>query len=308
MLRLTILTLLFSCCAPWVVGQEKIKLILDTDIGADIDDAFALAYIGSHPQVDLLGVTISHGNTRRRAGIACKFLHRMGRAEVPVAVGRSTSDVIDYQSVWSEDFILKQPVEMSAVEFIRQQAEKYPQQIVFLGIGPPVNLADFLRAYPQVKRPFKRVVLMSGNLNHTAHLPFAIAEWNVKAALEEARRIYRAGLPLTIVPLDATTYVRMKPAERSLLRGRSDPTSMALECLYRLWQEDPHRTMTMHDPLAAVEAVAPGEFFLRYEDLPLVVDAAGKTVVDQTNGQKVRVRLQARRDEFMEHLMSHIAP
>src|SRR5215510_13207408 len=68
------------------------KVILDTDIGDDIDDAWALAFILAHKNFDLLGVTIAHGNTPARAPIAAKMLHITKRDSVPVAVGRKTSD------------------------------------------------------------------------------------------------------------------------------------------------------------------------------------------------------------------------
>src|SRR5262245_66056388 len=68
------------------------KVILDTDIGDDIDDAWALAFILAHRNFDLLGVTITHGNTPARAPIEATLLHITTRDSVPVAVGRKTSD------------------------------------------------------------------------------------------------------------------------------------------------------------------------------------------------------------------------
>ena len=91
-------------------ASGKIKVILDTDIGDDIDDAWALAFAISHQNFDLLGVTITHGNTPARAKIALKMLHITGRDSVPVAVGRKTSDGYYHQYTWAEDFTAKQPV------------------------------------------------------------------------------------------------------------------------------------------------------------------------------------------------------
>ena len=79
---------------------ERTKVVLDTDIGGDIDDAWALAFILAHPGFDLIGVTISDGDTAARAKIACKLLHIVGRDDIPVAVGRATKvppDRIDHQ-------------------------------------------------------------------------------------------------------------------------------------------------------------------------------------------------------------------
>ena len=84
------------------------KVVLDTDIGTDIDDAWALGYALKSPTFQLLGVTVSDADTRQRARLACKLLSRLGRTDVPVATGRQTPavppDRVDYQFMWAEDF------------------------------------------------------------------------------------------------------------------------------------------------------------------------------------------------------------
>src|SRR5262249_17995068 len=72
--------------------EAKDKIILDTDIGDDIDDAWALAFVMSHQGFMPLGITIAHGNTPARARIPCKMLHLTGRDDIPVFVGRKTND------------------------------------------------------------------------------------------------------------------------------------------------------------------------------------------------------------------------
>jgi inosine-uridine nucleoside N-ribohydrolase len=71
-------------------AQARMKVLLDTDIGTDIDDAWALGLLIASPSVDLVGVTITDGDTAARAKVACKLLHVTGRDEVPVAAGRRT--------------------------------------------------------------------------------------------------------------------------------------------------------------------------------------------------------------------------
>src|SRR5215207_7297101 len=98
-------------CAAADASAQRLKVILDTDIGTDIDDAWALGFAMLSPDIELLGVTITDGDTRARAKMACKLLHVGGRGEVPVAVGRPTPppDQIDLQFAWAEDFTAKQP-------------------------------------------------------------------------------------------------------------------------------------------------------------------------------------------------------
>ena len=90
------------------IAQGRMKVLLDTDIGTDIDDAWALGYALKSPTFDLLGVTVTDADTPQRARLACKLLYRLGRTDVPVAVGRQTPavppDRVDYQFTWAEDF------------------------------------------------------------------------------------------------------------------------------------------------------------------------------------------------------------
>src|SRR5688572_24570078 len=92
---------------------QRMKIILDTDVGTDIDDAWALAFVALHPRFETLGVTISDAETPARAKIACKLLHRAGRTNILVAVGRQTptpDNRVDHQFFWAEDFQAYKPV------------------------------------------------------------------------------------------------------------------------------------------------------------------------------------------------------
>ena len=171
-------------------------------------------------------------------------------------------DRVDYQFTWAEDFTAYAPVadargrRSSPTPFARN-----PGQITLIAVGPLQNLGDLVRQHPDVVRLVKRVVLMSGSVGANAWSPTPVAEWNVKLAIDEARAVYAAAWPLTIVPLDSTTYVRLEDAEREALQKAGTPLVLALEALYRLWADEPSSRMTLHDQLAVAEAQEPGRFF-----------------------------------------------
>jgi purine nucleosidase len=306
---LLVLAAVLACASP-AAAQAKIKLLFDTDIGTDIDDAWALGYVLKSPVFDVLGVTVSDADTPARARIACKVLHRLGRTNVPVAVGRKTAavppDRVDYQFMWAEDFSAYRPVATPAVEFLADTIRRNPGEIVLVAVGPLQNIGDLVRQHPDVVRLVKRVVLMSGSIGPNASSPSAVAEWNVKLAIAEAQAVYAAAWPLTIVPLDSTTYVRLEHAEREALRSRATPLVIALEALYRLWANDPASRMTLHDQLAVAEAQAPGQFFGTCAPKLLRVDRQGYTRVDASGGRAVGVCLEPRRDEFMKHFLAQL--
>jgi purine nucleosidase len=284
--------------------STRMPVLLDTDIGTDIDDAWAVAYALTRDDFDLVAVTITDGDTPARAKVASKLLHAAGRSEVPVAVGRRTPvppERIDFQFQWAEDFTAKVPVGTPAAEVIVAEVRRRPGELVLVAVGPLQNVADALRLEPRLPQLVKRLVLMSGCVYTSAW--GLVAEWNVTQAVEDARLVYGAGFPLTIVPLDSTTKVVLKQEERGLLLKSPNALTTALEALYRLWLEKPDQRMTLHDQLAVVEAAYPGDYFESLPTLPLVVDEKGFTRIDPGRGKPVRVALEPKRDAFMRHYL-----
>jgi hypothetical protein len=188
--------LLCLSALPVSAQPARTKILLDTDIGTDIDDAWALGYALNSPTLDLLGVTTSDGDTAARARLACKLLYRLGRTDVPVAVGRATpavpADRIDFQFAWAEDFRGYAPVTTPAVEFLANAIRKNPHQITLVAVGPLFNIGDLIRLHPDVVPLVKRVVLMSGSIGANAYGPGPVAEWNVKLAIQDAQAVYAA--------------------------------------------------------------------------------------------------------------------
>ena len=303
-LKTVLLTFLFV----WVSAaqQARMKIILDTDIGDDIDDAWALAFLISHANFEPLGITIAHGNTPARTPIACKILYQTGLSQIPVAVGRKTSNNISFQFYWAEDFDKVRPIQQDAARFIVETVKRHPGEVILLAVGPLQNIADALRLEPELGKYVKRVVFMSGCVYGTARGPKPVPEWNVVASTSDSQVVYSAGLPLTIVPLDSTTLVRLNDEEREQMRKYDSPLTRALEALYRLWIANPTQRMTLHDQLATAEAASPGTFFGKIEKLPLWVDDKGFTRIDAAKGKPVAVCLEPKRDDFMRYYISQL--
>src|SRR5215831_15056612 len=84
-------------------GSAVEKVIFDTDIGDDIDDAYALALLVSDPNIEILGVTTAFGDTPRRSLLAAKLLNVTGRTDVPVYTGRRSGDQAGRQCEWAAE-------------------------------------------------------------------------------------------------------------------------------------------------------------------------------------------------------------
>ena len=120
------------------------KVIIDTDIGDDIDDAFAIALAVRSPELEILGVTTTFGDTEARARIADRLLGEAGRADIPVLAGAATktSNVMSQQRYGQSGQFAKAS-HASAVDFILEEIRKYPGQITLVGIGPLMNIEHF---------------------------------------------------------------------------------------------------------------------------------------------------------------------
>jgi purine nucleosidase len=179
--------------------------------------------------------------------------------------------------------------------------------MTLVAVGPLHNIGDLVRQHPDIVPLVKRVVLMGGSIGANAFSAVAVPEWNVKLAIPEAQAVYAAAWPLTIVPLDSTSYVRLEDAERDALRAAPTPLTTALETLLRLWTDRPASRMTLHDQLALAETQEPGRFFARCEPMPLRVDRDGYTRVDRAAGHPVTVCLEPKRDAFMQHFIAQLS-
>ncbi len=236
------------------------KVIIDTDIGDDIDDAFAVALALSSPDVEIVGITAAWGNTQLRARLVERMLCETGRNDIPIAAGTVTqSKTVFDQAPWAEAFW--KPIHQygPAVDFILDQIRKYPDQITLIGIAPLKNIGDLADRDPAAFRKLKRVVIMGGSiyrgyndLGYTpAHGPDP--EYNIASDIPSARRLFASGVPLFVMPLDST-QLKLDEVKRELIFRQSTPLTNALTLLYHEWGQ---QTPTLFDPVAVAYAISP---------------------------------------------------
>jgi len=227
------------------------KIILDTDIGSDIDDAVCLAYLLANPACDLLGITTVAGDTVARASMAsvlCKIADR----NVPIFPGRRECLLVEQRqptvpqaaalTKWDHDTRFP---EADAIGFLRRTIRANPGEVVLLGIGPMSNIAALFAADEEIPGLLKGLVLMCGNFL-SSHPP---VEWNALVDPTAAAIVYRAAPPYhRSIGLDVTEKVTMAPDE---VRQRFQaPLLRPVLDFAEVWfQRAGH--ITFHDPLAA---------------------------------------------------------
>lgn len=217
-------------------AAPRAKVILDTDIGDDIDDIYALALLASRPEVDLLGVTTAFGETDKRAELAAKFLWVMGRRSIPVHAGRAGEHKITRQHEWVAGFRSRAIKKTPAVEFLRREILRAPGQITIVPIGALTNIGDLLTQYPEVKPHIKRIVLMGGAayVGYNNEAP-PVPEWNIRCDPAAARLVFESGVPIVMAPLDSTTMMVLDEERQKKMAASGSRTCDAISALRLLW-------------------------------------------------------------------------
>jgi purine nucleosidase len=227
------------------------KILLDTDIGSDIDDAVCLAYLLANPACDLLGITTVTGDTVQRASMA-SVLCKIAGKKIPIHPGRREPLLIEQKQPnvqqatalanWDHDTSFSRG---EAIEFLRSTIRANPGEVTLFGIGPMTNIAALFAADEEIPSLLKGLVLMCGVLNNRA----AEREWNAMLDPEAAAIVYRANPPVhRSVGLDVTLQVKM-PAEEVRKKFQVPLLRPVLD-FAEVWFKNA-KEITFHDPLAA---------------------------------------------------------
>jgi inosine-uridine nucleoside N-ribohydrolase len=202
-----ILAVLAMCFLSVSLASAQTPLLVDTDIGDDIDDALALGLVLSSPELDVRGITTLHGDSYTRAMVLCRMLHFLGKSNIPVAAARPGRNPPDFKGQLQygvRPAFRKRPVKELAADFLHAQLKADQGKITILALGPLTNVAALLRKYPESKPWIKRIVLMGGAIRTGySGQPPAEPEWNIKTDVDAAKAVFASGIPLLVVPLDA---------------------------------------------------------------------------------------------------------
>ncbi len=277
--------------------KEK-YVLLDTDIGDDIDDALALLMLLKMQGLTLVGVTTVFANTPLRARLAKRILSLAGRPEIPVYAG--LGDALGYTVEKTRSFVQYTPeLERGeyvpdnldsqngeeAVDFILHCAEAYGEDLTLLAIGPYTNVARAWQKAPETLQKAGAVVLMGGCFYEQ------FIEYNVAMDPEAADVLVRADLPTRFIGADVTWQAQLSDEQTAYVLGiHNDGLTGYCAELVRLWKGNCWFNPVLHDPLAAYYVLDPSVCTM--EPVWVEVELAGR----HTRG------LTANMDHFYKYL------
>jgi inosine-uridine nucleoside N-ribohydrolase len=252
---------------------EPQLVILDTDIGDDIDDAFALALALRSPELKILGITTAYGDTDLRAKLVERFLGALAERflnaadqRIDVVPGVPTQhDNVFTQAAYAHGRsgpLCSGPVSILFTPFTPEQADRWkrfdeqrkhhdaagflldqirahPGEITLIAIGPLFNIQAAIERDPATFRKLKRVVLMGGSVyrgydGKNGERRPPDAEWNINRDPAGAKALLASGVPVFAMPLDST-QIHLEAAERERIFSYGAPLTDQLTLLYHQW-------------------------------------------------------------------------
>ena len=289
--------------------RHSIPLIVDTDMGTD--DWIALAYIAQNPHIDLRGVTIVGSGLASCAYAVQNAKHILSmsvkNAQKPVGCGSNwpLDGYASYPRVWratgadmmgevQPSFSLGQG-EWYGPTLLAQLLNKSIEPVDILAIGSLTNIAVVLRTAPELKTKIRRIISMGGAVNHAGNLRVhgftdghrnTQAEWNYYIDPVAAKIVFESGVPVTLIPLDATNRVPLTKAFAGRLdRHAANPLEAFVHRIFQKILISTTNGEYYHwDPLAAAVAAHP-ELCDISETIKLSVIADQGKDEGLTNGQ-----------------------
>lgn len=287
------------------------KIIIDTDIGSDIDDAFAVGLALRSPEFQILGISSAWGDTHLRARLLSRFLKENGRSDIPVAMGIAKHPPGKVDMLTQAAYAEGGPTDQNypnAVDFLLEQIRRYPGEVTLIAIGPETNLGAAIERDVATFRKLKRVVLMGGSV-YRGYSQFNYGkthgpepEWNILCDIPAAQKVFTSGIPLYVLPLDST-QIKLQELERAEIFKTGTALTDALLVLYTQWSNRAGQTPTLFD--AVVVGYASHPELCPTEPMRLRVDGQGFTRIEN-GGPNAQVCLHSSSDQFLEFFMPRI--
>lgn len=290
------LALAAACVRPAETATPKVPVILDTDIGDDIDDTWALVMLLKSPHFDLKLVTTTFGKSEYRARIIAKILTLAKRTDVAIGLGARGRTGSGGQAAWVNDSELATyagTVHEDGVQALIDTLNASPQTMVLISIGPSNTVAAALDKQPAIA-PKTIFVGMQGAVRKGYNGGPVCPEWNVKANVLAAKRVLLAPWKqISITPLDTCGLVKLSGPRFQALCESNDALVKVLLENYRIWARKAQlselkESSVLFDTVAVYLAGPEAKALLEIEELSITVTDAGLTAIDPA-GVKMNV-------------------
>ena len=289
-----------------------IPVLLDTDIGDDVDDVFALLLAARQPLVHLLGVTTVYGDVAQRTRIARKLLRLGGHHDVAVVTGHSQTlagrdpglVLASGEGFAAEDEPAGKGANAGAVDFLIDRVMTSQEPPVLVAVGPLTNVGAALRQEPRLAHRLRALIVMGGRLGADADR----GEHNVNCDPAATRLVLESGARLRLGTYEITLQARLGLPDAERLRATGEAACAAAAAMLDLYLQQMARPSTaMYDPLTLTLAYT--ERFLRMQPAGLHATYTDRRVTmaaQEDTAPTAEISVATDAAGFVEHLLSTI--
>ncbi len=279
------------------LSSKKIPVILDTDIGEDIDDTWALGFLLKCPEFDVKLITTATDDAVIKAKLVAKFLEIAGRTDIPIGIGPSENRKKGKQYSWIKDYKLSEysgSVHENGMKVLCSTIMDSPDPITLIAIGPLGTVAGALKMNPNITEN-ARFVGMQGSLRFTypgKSSPFP--EYNVKHDFQSCREVFQAPWKKTITPLDTCGNIVLSGGNFERIMNCDNTIVKLIKENYKIWAKEQgltylitedKKTSILFDTVAIYLGFS--EELLNIEDLKIIVTEKGITKISE-KGNNIR--------------------
>ncbi|MGD0331281.1 MAG: nucleoside hydrolase [Nitrososphaeria archaeon] len=291
-------------------------ILIDTDIGDDIDDAYALALALKSPELNLKAVTTVFGNVRIRTKLALKLLRTFGREDIPVGEGigrpflektfrpQAVLETPNQAAVLAEDELLQRPSEKHAVDLIISTVMDARKEVTVIPIEALTNIAAAIIKEPKIVDK-ANLVVMGGCVTKP------LAEHNIRCDPEAAKIVFESGIKITMVGLDVTLRCGLTEEDVKTLENRGLATTKLLSDMTEAWRKNVGKSHwpILHDPLTVATCFDPT--LVKTQSKLVYVETRGEltrgfTIASESENSNIQVCVDVDSKRFIRIFMNRI--
>lgn len=289
------------------MDKKPINILIDTDIGGDVDDALALALALNSPELNVVAITTVYLANEWRANVTRNMLKIFGREDIPVSTG-AEKPLIGWWDAnripnSSKDFgILNGEPLPCACDYIIEMVNKY-EHLTIAAIGPLTNVALAIAKAPYIIDKIN-IVMMGGYITR------AVPEWNIVCDPEAARILFESGVKISMTGLDVTNRCQFTREDIEYVKQAGNPRAELLGEMMDIFCEKFGYLPILHDPLAIASLL--WEDIITFQDKKILIETAGQFTrgltidSDKAEGSPASAAIDVKPEEFKRRLLERI--
>jgi purine nucleosidase len=288
---------------------SKHRIILDTDIGSDVDDAMALAFLVGRTDVQIVGVTTVYGNTDLRARIAARYAKLMG-VELSIYAGRS--EPLSGRETWksgNEGSLLpglegEVYESLDAVDFLTAAVSNEPGKVEVVAIGPLTNIALAIEADPNFAKNVKHLWIMGGEFVK------GTAEHNFRSDDVSTKIVIDSGIHMTITGLEITQQLQIMRNDLEIIATAGSMGTLLFAEIDQWLTYRKEDFDVPHDPIAIMPMLEPQLFIFSKEGIVEIEisdsDMTGKSRFSEQSSGNIRIVQGFKKVEVQREILDSI--